>query len=92
MDGIVTIADFGDTVDIMYGIGDEVYKRYEGDKPALRELMCEVLDRIHDLDHTKGGLEFKHRDSAKQKYNEFLKKYNTKDLWEGDDIYTLDIL
>jgi hypothetical protein len=83
MEGIKTVADFSDMIDIMYGVGDDVYKKHKGNKMVLKQLMCDVLDRIYYLDNTKNGLNFKYRDSAKIKYSEFLKKYNTKDLWES---------
>lgn len=82
MDGIVTVADFEHLIWIMAGYGDEIYEQNKDNKEALKQIVRDVLEAIHNMNNTKGGIEYRNREGVLKMYIEFLKKYNNKKLWK----------
>jgi len=89
MDGIVTVADFEHLIWIVAGYGDEIYEQNKHSKQAIRQIVRDVLGAIHDLNNTKGGIEWRSREGVLKMYTEFLKKYNNKELWRETETDTL---
>jgi len=89
MDGIKSVADFEHLIWISMGYGDDIYEQNQDNKEALKKIMLDVLDAIHDLNNTKGGREYRGREGMLRNYKKFLIKYNNKELWRGTKTDTL---
>ncbi len=70
-----------ETILISFGYGDSVYEENKHNKKALRNIMINVFNFIHDIQNTKGGLNWSSRDIVLKNSYEFVMKYNCELLW-----------